>query len=65
MKNPFDNEDLCFFVLINDEGQHSLWPEFIKVPAGWRCTFGPEQRQQCINYINNNWHDIRPKSLSN
>jgi uncharacterized protein YbdZ (MbtH family) len=25
-----------FFVLVNDEEQHSLWPAFADVPAGWR-----------------------------
>ncbi len=63
MKNPFENEDLTFCVLVNDENQHSLWPEFIQVPTGWRRVFGPENRPACINYINENWTDIKPKSL--
>ena len=24
--NPFDDDNGTFFVLVNDEGQHSLWP---------------------------------------
>lgn len=24
--NPFDDPDATFLVLLNDEGQHSLWP---------------------------------------
>lgn len=32
--NPFDDEAGAFYVLINDEEQHSLWPEFAAVPAG-------------------------------
>ena len=31
--NPFDDESGEFFVLRNDEGQHSLWPSFAAVPA--------------------------------
>jgi len=33
--NPFDDDDGRFFVLVNDEEQHSLWPAFADVPAGW------------------------------
>ena len=40
MTNPFDNEDGSFFVLVNDEGQHSLWPSFAEVPAGWTRVHG-------------------------
>jgi uncharacterized protein YbdZ (MbtH family) len=34
--NPFDDDNGTFFVLVNDEDQHSLWPAFIDIPAGWR-----------------------------
>ncbi|MFE1841847.1 MbtH family NRPS accessory protein, partial [Streptomyces sviceus] len=26
MANPFENDEASYFVLVNDEGQHSLWP---------------------------------------
>ena len=32
--NPFDDENANFFVLVNDEDQHSLWPTFTDKPAG-------------------------------
>ena len=52
-----------FFVLINDEEQHSLWPNFAEVPAGWRVVYGEADRVSCLDYIEQNWTDIRPKSL--
>ena len=61
--NPFDDETGEFFVLCNDEGQHSLWPSFAAVPAGWNRMFGVATRHACIDYINENWTDIRPASL--
>jgi uncharacterized protein YbdZ (MbtH family) len=61
--NPLDNADGTFLVLVNDENQHSLWPVFAEVPAGWRTTFGPTARQDCLDYVNKNWTDIRPQSL--
>ena len=63
MTNPFDDEEGRFFVLVNDEGQHSLWPVFADIPAGWRSVYGEESRQNCLAYIEENWTDMRPKSL--
>ncbi|MER7668255.1 MbtH family protein [Kitasatospora sp. NPDC096128] len=63
MSNPFDNEDGSFFVLVNDEGQHSLWPAFAEVPAGWTAVHGEAARQDCLAYVEQNWTDLRPKSL--
>ncbi|MFD5245855.1 MbtH family protein [Amycolatopsis sp. NPDC058340] len=63
MTNPFDNEDGSFFVLVNDEGQHSLWPAFAEVPAGWTTVHGEAGREECLAYVEENWTDLRPKSL--
>jgi MbtH protein len=63
MTNPFDDENGTFFVLVNDEGQHSLWPSFADVPEGWNVVFGEEARAACMDYIETNWTDMRPKSL--
>jgi MbtH protein len=61
--NPFDNADGTFLVLVNDENQHSLWPVFAETPAGWRTVHGPAGRQDCLDYVNTNWTDMRPQSL--
>ncbi|MBP2478949.1 MbtH protein [Crossiella equi] len=63
MSNPFENNDGTYLVLVNDEGQHSLWPEHIAVPAGWTGTFGPAARQACLDHIEATWTDMRPLSL--
>lgn len=63
MGNPFDDEDGQFLVLVNDEGQHSLWPMFAQVPAGWTEVHGPDSRQACVDYVETNWTDMRPASL--
>lgn len=65
MTNPFEDNDGTYFVLVNDEGQHSLWPAFADVPAGWAIVHGPEARQSCLDYVEANWTDLRPKSLIN
>jgi MbtH protein len=61
--NPFEDPDAKYFVLINDEGQHSLWPVFADVPDGWEIIFGEDGRQECLDFIEKNWTDMRPKSL--
>lgn len=63
MTNPFDDTDGQFLVLVNDEGQHSLWPAFAEVPGGWRSVYGEDSRQACLEYVEANWTDLRPLSL--
>lgn len=63
MTNPFEDNDGSYYVLVNDEGQHSLWPAFADVPAGWTKVHGPEARQSCLDYVEVHWTDLRPKSL--
>jgi MbtH protein len=63
MTNPFDNENGTFLVLVNAEEQHSLWPAFAEVPAGWTIRYGEDTRQACLEFIEENWTDMRPKSL--
>lgn len=61
--NPFDDEDCTFHVLVNDEQQYSLWPAFADVPDGWRVVFGDGDRVSCLDYVERNWADMRPRSL--
>jgi uncharacterized protein YbdZ (MbtH family) len=63
LTNPFDDTDGTFAVLVNDEGQHALWPGFADVPAGWTVVHGPTGRGSCIDYVNEHWTDLRPRSL--
>jgi MbtH protein len=65
--NPFD-DDIgiflgTFLVLRNDEDQHSLWPAFADVPAGWRVAYGEAGGAACQDYVDDNWPDMRPKGL--
>jgi MbtH protein len=61
--NPFEDNDGIYLALINDEGQYSLWPAFIEIPAGWRVAHPHDNRQACLDYINQHWTDMRPQSL--
>jgi MbtH protein len=63
MTNPFEDNEGSYLVLVNAEGQHSLWPAFAEVPDGWRVTFGEAGRQACLDHIEATWTDLRPLSL--
>jgi MbtH protein len=59
----FDNEEREFEVLINEEGQHSIWPSSHGIPEGWRALGVKGLKAQCLEYIDNAWTDMRPASL--
>jgi len=61
--NPFEDENGIYHVLVNDEGQHSLWPNFVDVPEGWTIVHKADSRAACLEFINRNWTDMRPNSL--
>ena len=61
--NPFEDESGTYLVLVNDENQHSLWPAFNAVPAGWTVVHGEDTRQNCLEYVSAHWTDMRPASL--
>ncbi|WP_329570741.1 MbtH family protein [Kitasatospora sp. NBC_01266] len=63
MANPFEDADGSYLVLVNEENQHSLWPSFAEVPAGWTVAHGPDSRQACLDHVEANWTDMRPASL--
>jgi MbtH protein len=61
--NPFEDPDGSYLVLTNDEGQHSLWPFFAKVPVGWSVVHDADTRDASLKYIENNWMDMRSKAV--
>ncbi len=63
MTNPFEDPDGRYVVLVNAEDQHSLWPSFVDVPSGWTVAFGEESRPACLDYVERNWTDLRPRTL--
>jgi MbtH protein len=63
MSNPFESDTADYLVLRNDEGQYSLWPVFKDIPRGWNAVGARGTRVACLAYIEENWKDMRPKSL--
>lgn len=53
-----------FKILINNENQHSLWPALKTTPNGWAEVGFSGSKQECTKYVDDNWKDMRPKSLT-
>jgi MbtH protein len=63
MTNPFEDDKSEYVVVINKEEQYSLWPAFKTIPAGWSATGTRGSRKVCLDWIEQVWTDMRPKSL--
>jgi MbtH protein len=61
--NPLEIEQSQYLVLINKDGQHSLWPASINIPSGWWATGPKGASKACLAWIEQNWTDMRPLSL--
>jgi MbtH protein len=57
----FDDVD-SFQVVVNDEGQYSIWPADRDIPAGWRHDGFTGSRDECLAHIDQVWTDLRPIS---
>lgn len=61
--NPFEDEDGHYRVLVNAEGQHAIWPQWLEVPAGWETVLEDAPRPDCLTYVETHWTDMRPASI--
>ncbi|QMU77961.1 MbtH family protein [Streptacidiphilus sp. PB12-B1b] len=64
MANPFEDPEGRYLVLVNDEGQHSLWPTFADVPAGWTIALAESGYDESLAWITEHWTDLRPRSVA-
>ena len=58
-----ENEDGVFDVVRNDEEQYSIWTAERDIPAGWYAVGVRGSRTECLDYIEEHWVDMRPRSL--
>jgi uncharacterized protein YbdZ (MbtH family) len=61
MTNPFEDENGIYHVLVNDHKEHSLWPSYIAVPAGWIVVHQSQSRADCLAFIKQHWTHTHPK----
>lgn len=58
-----DDDDRQYRVVINHEEQYSIWPVDREVPRGWNEVGKSGTKQECLDYIEEVWTDMRPLSL--
>ncbi|AXE79824.1 MbtH family protein [Streptomyces atratus] len=60
MNSPSERLDDTYLVMVDEEGQHSMWPSCAALPPGWTVVHGEDSRDGCLAYFNKNW---RPRSM--
>ncbi len=62
--NREEREDTTIYnVVVNHEEQYSIWPEWKEIPLGWKTVGKKGLKQECLDYIQEVWTDMRPLSL--
>lgn len=55
--------DPLYSVVINNEGQYSLWLLTGVIPPGWNRAGFQGNKVQCLSFIKNEWTDMSPLSM--
>ena len=58
-------KEVQFRVVVNGEGQYSIWPSDRETPLGWSDTGVSGGREVCLEKIAGLWTDMRPVSVRN
>jgi MbtH protein len=63
MTTRTEDQGVSYSVVVNDDGQYSIWPTDAPVPAGWRETGVRGAKAECLARIKTAWTDMRPRSV--
>jgi MbtH protein len=63
MDDQWDESRETYKVVVNPEGQYSIWFEDRPNPAGWRDVGKSGSKSECLSYIEKIWTDMRPLSI--
>ncbi|MEV6395079.1 MbtH family NRPS accessory protein [Streptomyces sp. NPDC051907] len=58
-----EQDDDLYRVVVNHEGQYSLWPLGRENAPGWLDAGPAGSRAECLRHIEEVWTDMRPLSL--
>jgi MbtH protein len=57
------DDKTIYKVVVNHEEQYSIWPADRENPLGWQDVGKTGLKQECLDYIEEVWTDMRPLSL--
>lgn len=63
MAENVQDESVRYKVVVNHEEQYSIWPAQRDNALGWRDAGKSGSREECLDYIQEVWTDMRPLSL--
>ncbi|HEU5377241.1 MAG TPA: MbtH family protein [Ktedonobacteraceae bacterium] len=63
MRKDEQEETTFYKVVVNHEGQYSIWPVERGNPLGWKDVGKRGPKNECLAYIEEIWTDMRPLSL--
>lgn len=63
MNQVHQEDSTIYLVVINEEEQYSIWPEYKEIPYGWKAEGKSGTKSECLDYIGEVWTDMRPLSL--
>ena len=58
-----EEDTTTYNVVINHEEQYSIWPADRENALGWSDVGKTGTKQECLDYIEEVWTDMRPLSL--
>jgi MbtH protein len=58
-----NEKDQLYNVVMDIEDRYSIWPARLPIPQYWRAEGFSGRKKECLDYIQNVWTDMRPKSL--
>ena len=65
MKTQAVDDNMIYKVVMNAEEQYSIWPADRENALGWNDAGKTGTKQECLDYIQEVWTDMRPLSLRN
>jgi MbtH protein len=63
MSTRSGQQEGVYEVVVNQQGQYSIWPINKIVPNGWSTVGKQGSKESCLTFIGEAWTDMRPLSL--
>ncbi|HEV2679409.1 MAG TPA: MbtH family NRPS accessory protein [Rhodanobacter sp.] len=63
MSTSSSQSEAMFEVVVNQDGQYSIWPVDKAVPQGWAKAGQQGSKESCLGFVSEVWTDMRPLSL--
>jgi MbtH protein len=58
-----EEDDREYVVVLNGEDQYSIWLAYKALPTGWETIGVKGTKATCLEYIEERWTDMRPRSV--